>query len=65
MGTWHKKICNLCKGYGIVELEDSAPPKDIMMKFKENDNIKTILTLIEQNLSITNGEEMAKTGKSR
>lgn len=60
-----EKICNLCKEYGITEPEYTVHPNDIMMMFKANDTVKTILALIEQNPSITYEEMTEKTGKSR
>lgn len=60
-----EKICNLCKEYGIAEPEYTVHLNDIMMMFKANDTVKTILALIEQNPSITYEEMTEKTGKSR
>ena len=64
-GRGIEKICNLCKEYGIAEPEYTVHPNDIMMMFKANDTVKTILALIEQNPSITYEEMTEKTGKSR
>ena len=64
-GRGVEKICRLCKEYGISEPEYTVHPNDIMMMFKANDTVKTILALIEQNPSITYEEMTEKTGKSR
>lgn len=64
-GRGIEKICNLCKEYGITEPEYTVHLNDIMMMFKANDTVKTILALIEQNPSITYEEMTEKTGKSR
>lgn len=64
-GRGIEKICNLCKEYGIAEPEYTVHLNDIMMMFKANDTVKTILALIEQNPSITYEEMTEKTGKSR
>ena len=68
-GRGVEKICRLCKEYGIDEPEYTVHPNDIMMLFKANDTVndtvKTILTLIEKNPSITYEELTEKTGKSR
>lgn len=64
-GRGVEKICRLCKEYGIAEPEYTVHPNDIMIMFKVNDTVKTILALIEQNPSITYEEMTEKTGKSR
>lgn len=64
-GRGIEKICNLCKEYGIAEPKYTVHLNDIMMMFKANDTVKTILALIEQNPSITYEEMTEKTGKSR
>lgn len=37
LGTWYRKICNLCKRYGILVHKYTVHPNDIMIMFKEND----------------------------